>query len=160
IDQAEREGRRIVLLDTAPPAGSAAPQDLSLLRPADARAAGDALTPAPWPADHLAALERVLKLDLGPSPTFVWLSDGIDDGSAANFAKSLAQRGPLSVMADEADALPRLLAPGDPDDKDLTAAVRRADAGAPTEAEVRAVGDDGRLLGRVHVTLAAGRSST
>src|ERR1700733_11339789 len=38
IDQAEREGRRIVLLDTAPPAGSAAPQDLSLLRPADARA--------------------------------------------------------------------------------------------------------------------------
>ncbi len=159
IDQAEREGRRIVLLDTAPPAGSAAPQDLSLLRPADARAAADALTPAPWPADHRAALERLQKLDLGSAPTFVWLSDGIDDGGAADFAKGLAQRGPLTVMADDAAALPRLLAPGDPDDKDLTATVRRADASAPAELEVRAVGDDGRLLGRVHVAIAAGRSS-
>ncbi len=156
IDQAERETRRIVLLDTGPPAGGAAPKDLSLLRPADARAAAEALTPEPWPNDRRGALARLDKFDLGPAPDIVWLSDGIDDGAAADFAAALAQRGPLTVLADEPTALPRLLAPGDPDDKDLTAMVERADQSLPAEADVRAVGEDGRLLGRTHVTIAAG----
>jgi hypothetical protein len=159
IDRAEREGRRIVLLGTAPAAGSAAPPDLSLLRAADARAAVDALTPAPWPVDRPAALDRLQKFDLGPSPGFVWLSDGIDDGAAAAFADGLARRGPLTVMVDSGAALPRLLAPGDPDDKDLTATVRRADPTLPADADVRTIGEDGRLLGRTHVVLAAGKTS-
>ena len=156
IDQAERETRRIVLLETAPPPGSAAPKDLSLLRPPDARAAADALAPEPWPNDRSAALARLQKFDLGPAPDIVWLSDGIDDGAAASFATSLAKLGPLTVMADEPAALPRLLAPGDADDKDLTAQVARADQSLPTEADVRVVGEDGRLLGRTHVTIPAG----
>ena len=62
--QAEREGRHIVLLRTAPPPGDAAPQRSSLLRPADARAAANELAPLPWPADRAAALARLDKLDL------------------------------------------------------------------------------------------------
>ncbi|HXQ53150.1 MAG TPA: DUF4159 domain-containing protein [Stellaceae bacterium] len=159
IDQAEREGRRIVLLDTAPPAGSAAPPELTLLRPADARAAVDALAPQPWPADRRAALARLERFDLGPAPDIVWLSDGIDDGSAADFAAGLARHGPVTVMADDETLLPRLLAPGDPDDKDLTATVKRVASSLPAEADIRAVGDDGRLLGRTHVTFAANATS-
>jgi hypothetical protein len=159
IDQAEREGRRIVLLGTAPAPRNAAPQALSLLRPADARAAADALAPLPWSADRRAALARLDKLDLGTAPGIVWLSDGIDDGAAAAFAAGLARKGHLTVMTDADSALPRLLAPGDPDDKDLTAVVRRADSGLPAELDVRAVGDDGRLLARAHVTLAAGTTT-
>ena len=155
IDQAEREQRRIVLLDTAPPAGSAAPKDLSLLLPNDARAAVDALAPEPWPEDRRAALARLTKFDFHDAPDIIWLSDGIDDGSASDFAASLARLGPLTVFADDAQALPRLLAPGDPDDPDLTAMVERAAPGLPAEADVRAVGDDGRLLARTHVIIAA-----
>src|ERR1700722_1302324 len=138
VDQAEREGRRVVLFGMAPPPGNVAPPALSLLRPADARAAIDAMTPAPWPADRAAALARLDQLDL-TSPTLVWLSDGIDDGAAAAFAAGLARRGPLRVMSDDGAALPRLLVAADLD--------------------VRALGDDGRLLGRTHVVLAAGAGS-
>jgi Domain of unknown function (DUF4159)/Aerotolerance regulator N-terminal len=159
IDQAEREGRRVVLFDTAPPEGNLAAPALSLLRPADARAAADALAPEPWPVDRSAALARLDKLDFGSTPDIVWLSDGIDDGSAAAFAAGLARKGHLTVMTDARSELPRLLAPGDPDDKDLTVTVRRPAAGLPGELYVRAVGDDGRLLGRTRVTFAAGATS-
>jgi hypothetical protein len=153
IDQAEREDRRIVLMATADPAPP------TLLRPSDARAAADAMQPEPWPADRKGALAQLAKFDLGPSPDLVWLSDGIDDGAGADFAAGLASHGTLRVLADPGAALPRLLAPGDPDDKDLTAVVKRAEAGEPADLFVRAVGDDGRLLGRTHVTLAPGAAS-
>ena len=43
IDQAEREGRRVILLGTAPPPGETAAPALSVLRPSDARAEADKL---------------------------------------------------------------------------------------------------------------------
>ncbi|HUB95764.1 MAG TPA: BatA domain-containing protein, partial [Stellaceae bacterium] len=125
IDQAERENRRIILLATADPAPP------SLLRPSDARAAVDAMAPEPWPADRKGALAALTHFDLGSAPDLVWLSDGVDDGAAADFAAGLAKYGPLRVLTDTGAALPRLLAPGDPDDKDLTAVVKRADASEP-----------------------------
>ncbi len=144
IDQAEREGRRVVLLGTAPPPGETAPPPLSVLRPADARGEADKLVPEPWPEDRKSALDRV------------WLSDGIDDGDAANFAQGLLRFGSVRVRSDAAGELPRLLAPADADDKDLTATVRRADASGPERLIVRAVGDDARLLARQEVGLAPG----
>jgi hypothetical protein len=159
IDQAEREGRGIVLLGTAPVPGDVAPPALSLLRPADVRAAVDALAPLPWPDNRRAALARLDKFDLAAGADVIWLSDGIDDGSAADFAAGLMKHGTLRVMTDEGLALPRVLAAGDPDDKDLTAKVRRADASLPLDVDVRAMGDDGRLLARQHVTMAANAST-
>ena len=159
IAQADRESRTVVMLPTAPLPGGAAPQPLSMLRPADAHAAAAELSPMPWPADRKAALDRLAALDLG-SAEFVWLSDGIDDGAATDFAQGLQKRGPVRVMADDADALPRLLATGEIDDKDLTAQVRRADGTLPAELYVRATGDDGRLLARQQITFEAGAVRT
>src|SRR5579862_1854345 len=156
IAEAEREGRNLVLLTTAPAPGGAAPPPLSLLRPADARAAVAELAPLPWPEDRAAALERLTKLDLSGGAELVWLSDGIDDGTAASFATGLAHLGTLRVLADATEELPRLLAAGNTDDKDLTATILRADAALPMELSVRALGDDGRLLARKQVILAAG----
>jgi hypothetical protein len=155
IAQAERESRNLVLAATAPLPGAAAPPPLSLLRPADARAAVSELAPLPWPEDRNAALDRLTKLDLAGAE-IVWLSDGIDDGSALSFATGLAHLGTLRVLADASEELPRLLASGNPDDKDLTASIIRADAELPTELSVRALGDDGRLLVRQQVTVPAG----
>jgi hypothetical protein len=156
IDQAEREGRRVVLFGTARPAGDVAPQPLSVSRAADARAAVDGLAPHPWPVDRPGALERLAKLGLTGAADIVWLSDGIDDGEARRFAEGLLRFGGLRVLADEAGDLPRLLAPADTDEKDLTATIRRADASGPERLFVRAVGDDSRLLARQEVTMAPG----
>src|SRR6185437_1447415 len=87
IAQADREGRNVVLLPTAPLPGNAAPPPppLSLLRPADAHAAVTELAPMPWPEDRQAALARLQKLNLAGGADLVWLSDGIDDGEATPF---------------------------------------------------------------------------
>jgi hypothetical protein len=156
FDQAEREGRRVVLFGTALPPGGGAPPALSVLRPSDARGEAAKLAPQPWPEDRKAALERLAKLDLGGGTSIVWLSDGIDDGAAQDFAAGLGRFGSLRVLADPTTELPRLLAPADTDEADLTATVRRADTAVPERLFVRAVGDDGRLLARREVTLAPG----
>ena len=160
IDQAEREGRRVVLVGTAPPPGEAAPPPLSVLRPTDARGEADKLVPEPWPEDRKAALDRIAKLGISGAADVVWLSDGIDDGGATAFAEGLLRFGSLRVRADAVGDLPRLLAAGDADDKDLTATVRRADASGPERLVVRAVGDDSRLLARQEVSLAPGVDRT
>jgi hypothetical protein len=160
IEQAEREGRRVVLLGTAPPPGESAAPALSVLRASDARAEAEKLAPKPWPEDRKAALARLEKLALGGAAAIVWLSDGIEDGNAQDFARGLLRLGSLRVLADDGAELPRLLAPGDSDDKDLTVAVRRADASAPARLFVRAVGDDARLLARQEVTMAPSVSRT
>jgi hypothetical protein len=160
VDQAEREGRRVVLLGTAPQPGTAAPPPLSVMRAADARAALDQLKPQPWLLDRNAALERLGKLAISGAADIVWLSDGIDDGAAQSFAEGLLRFGSLRVLSDPPTELPRLLAPADTDDKDLTATVRRADAAGPERLVVRAVGDDSRLLARQEVNLAPGVDRT
>ncbi len=160
IEQAEREGRRIVLVDTAPPLGDQAAPPLSILRPSDARAAADKLAPLAWPADRPGALARLKPITADGSAEIVWLSDGIEDGNAAGFAEGLQKLGSLRVLADPAADLPRLLAPADTDDKDLTATIRRAAAAVPERLVVRAIGDDGRLLGRQEVAMAPDATSS
>ena len=158
IDRARREGNDIVLLDTAPPPGSGAPPDLSLLRPEDAHAAAEALHPRPWPDDRLAALARLNRLNPPGVADIIWLSDGIDNGDAADFAAGLRKYGNLRVRSESGNELPRLLAPASPDDKDLTATVSRADPALPETLFVRALGEDGRLLARAEVDIAAGET--
>jgi hypothetical protein len=159
IDQAARENREVVLFGTAPaPGGSAAPA-LSLLRPDAAQGAVAALTPRPWPEDRQAALARLDKLGLAGAAEIVWLSDGLDNGDAAAFAAGLQKLGPLRVMAESGNDLPRLLAASDPDDKDLTAQVSRADPALPETVFLRATADDGRLLARQQVVIPAGETS-
>jgi len=159
IDQAARERREIVLFGTADPPGGRAASDLSLLRPADARAAAANLQPRPWPDDRAHALARLDRLGLSQAAEIVWLSDGVDGGDAAEFATGLTRRGPLTVMAASGNGLPRLLAPADADDKDLTVTVERADPSLPEALTLRALGDDGRLLARRAVTIPAGERS-
>src|SRR5215469_16239335 len=159
IDQAAREGREIVLVDTADPPGGRAASDLSLLRPADARAAAANLQPLPWPDDRTQALARLQRLGLSHAAQIVWLSDGLDSGDAASFAAGLVRLGPLTVMGASGNALPRLLAPADADDQDLTATVERADPSLPETLTLRALGEPGRLLARRTVTVPAGEGS-
>jgi len=158
VAQAERENRRVVLLGTAPQPGDTAPTPLSLLRPEDARAAIAEMAPRPWPVDRKAALARLDGVPLDGAAV-VWLSDGLEDGTAYDFAQGLARYDSLTVLMDDPGALPHLLSPGDSDAKDLTVVVHRAKSPAETHLMVRAVGDDGRLLARDQADMAPGEDS-
>jgi len=154
VAQAEREGRRVVLLGTAPPAGDGAAPPLSVLRPEDARAAAAAMTPHPWPVDRKAALARLRDLHL-ESGVAVWLSDGLEDGTGYDFAEEVQHLGSLKVVMDGTEALPKLLGSGDPAARDLSVTVRRAGS-AEEHLTVRAIGEDGRLLAREEAHLMPG----
>ncbi len=156
LDQADREDRRVVLLSTAGLPGDQPAPVPSVQRPADARAAAETLQPRPWAVDRKAALARLQALTIEGTAQVVWLSDGIDDGSAQAFAAGLDKLGPLRVMTDDGGDLARLAAAGDPDDKDLSVLVKRADRRGEAPVSVRALADDGRLLTRQESKFANG----
>jgi hypothetical protein len=157
VDQAERENRRVLLLDTAPLASGEAPRPLSILRAADARAALDALVPLPWPTDRANALSRLDKVALEGTANVVWLSDGLASDDAYAFAEGLQHFGNLRVMTDPVEALARLIGPSQQDNPDLTVAVHRASSVGPAQYTVRVSGEDGRLLARETAELPAGQ---
>ncbi|HWK47523.1 MAG TPA: DUF4159 domain-containing protein [Stellaceae bacterium] len=163
-DRAEREGRRVLVLPTAPTPAAVAPPDL--LRASDAKAVLQTLQPKPWPVDRAGAAQRLdglkaagMSLD---GAAVLWLADGIDDGAAAAFADRLRAFGSLTYYGDGAngasgEALAHAVLPGPPEAGDLTVTVRRAATGATAPFIVRASGDDGRLIGRETASFAADR---
>src|SRR6266851_8532871 len=157
VDQAEREDRRVLLLDTAPSPGADAPRPLSVLRAADARAALEAFAPQPWPTDRAGALTRLDKLTLDGTANVVWLSDGLASEDAFAFAEGLQRFGNLRVVSDPAETLARLIGPSQQENPELTVAVHRASAAGPAQYTVRISGEDGRLLARDSTQLAAGQ---
>jgi hypothetical protein len=159
IDQAEREDRRVVLLDTAPLPGDEAARPVSLQRAADARAAAQALTPRPWPVERDAALARLDAIGLGGNANVVWLSDGIEAGDTIGFAEKLQRLGNVRVVSDAPAALARLIAPSQQEGVDLSVAVHRAEAAEPAQYTVRVSGEDGRLLAREAAQLAPGQTA-
>ncbi|MBV8888497.1 MAG: DUF4159 domain-containing protein [Alphaproteobacteria bacterium] len=158
LAEAEREDRQMVLVTTAPAASEQPPEPLAPIRAADARAAVQALQPKPWPVDRKAALARLQATPLPNGTTAVWLSDGVaDDGSAA-LAAYLADHGSLRYVAAEPADAPRLVAAGDPASKDMSVVVRSLPAAAPRLLQVRASGEDGRLLAREAATIVPGET--
>jgi hypothetical protein len=162
LAEAEREDRKILLVTTAPlPSGEPMPR-LAPIRPADARAAVQALQPKPWPGDRKAALARLQAMPLPQSATTVWLGDGVDDGSAEALADYVAGRGPVRYLTAKAADAPRLLAAdaaGDLAGKEFGVVVRTLPAPVPRPLMVRASGEEGALLAREPATIAAGENS-
>ena len=156
LAEAEREDRQVVLVATAPTATSEASTPLAPIRAADARAAVQALQPKPWPVDRQAALARLQALSLPDADFAVWLSDGVADGQSEALASYLATRGSLRYLAAEPDQAPLLLAAGDRQANDLGVVLRSLPAPAPRLYQVRASGEDGRLLARQAATIEPG----
>jgi hypothetical protein len=160
LAEAEREDRQVVLLTTAPLASDRLPPPLQPVRAADARAAVQSLAPKPWGTDRKEALSRLNALPEAGGANAVWLSDGVDDGSAAAFAAALADRGSLRYLTAEAGAAPRLLAasgaPGERAGKELSVALKTLPAPLPRVVTVRASDEDGALLDRETATIEPG----
>ena len=163
LAEAEREDRQIVLVTTAPPASDQPLPPLAPVRAADARAAVAALAPKPWPDDRKTALARLKELPLSQGTSTVWISDAVDDGSAAEFAAGLAERGDLRYLAAAPGGAPRLIAssggPAGRAQKDLTVAVNSLSDAAARQVWVRASAEDGALLAREGATIEPGATS-
>ncbi len=155
--RAERAGRSVVLVTTAPrPDGSAAPPP-EPATPAAVRRRLRALAPKPWPVDREAAADRVAKLD-GPAHA-VWVSDGLTHdaaGAARDLAGTLQRLGALTVLTAGRPAPlvrpPRRTADG------FRVSVARA-AGPAAEHTMVARDSEGRVLGRTTVAFDKGAAS-
>ncbi|HEV2300096.1 MAG TPA: DUF4159 domain-containing protein [Stellaceae bacterium] len=167
LAEAEREGRQIVLVTTAPPAGGQPAPPLAPMRAADARAAVHELQPKPWPVDRAAALARLEALSLPAARSAIWVSDGLAEetegkeaGSGAKAAVALAKylksRGSLRYATAPAQSVPLLLGPQSAAGKDLGVVLLSLPAPAPRLLYLRASGADGRLLARREVPMPAG----
>jgi hypothetical protein len=159
LAEAEREGRRVILAAAAPAAGDVASAPLASVRAADAAAAIAALQPEPWPDDRQALLARLDELRLPHQILPVWLSDGIADRGSTRLADWLADSGPLLYLTAGPDETPLLLAADNPAGRELDVVLRTVPAPVPRRYEIRASGEDGRLLTRHVAMLAAGNSA-
>ena len=146
IARAERQGRSMLLLPTAPTATGDPPAVSGLLRPAEARATADALVPLPWMPDRQAALASLEGLSIEGSAYAVWLSDGLDGTATEAFARRLQQFGALEVLEPAAGETAQLLLPPSRHGAALVARIVRAEAGGETPVTVRLLAEDGRLL--------------
>ena len=175
IDQADRQGRAVVLVTTAPAEGRGpARPTVQPMPAAEARIRAETLAPKPWPTDRAAALAPLTapgSNEFRDAPV-VWLSDGLAQppvgGSVTHLAESLGALGPLTVATD-APGRPRGLAPGQAPGRALivlrppvaegtvlrVAAVRASGSGA-AEAWLRALDAGGGLLARQPLSFADG----
>lgn len=157
LSQADREGRQVAILRTAPDADG-----IRLVR----QSARDALeqlpgwTPRPWPVDRAAAADILAASGLSEASVF-WLGDGLADGSAAHadaakLAGVLAKLGPVRDFADAPARHPYLLLPPVSTAEALEMTVLRAESGPALPVDVRALGPGGEVLARTRLGFADG----
>lgn len=156
LDRAERAGRSVVLLETAPLPDGTSPRPSGLMRAAEARGAVDSLAPRPWPTDRAAALAALDGLAIAGSAHAVWVADGLDDAAAEPLARRLQRLGGVEVLVPGADATAHLLRPPESDGGGLVVEAVRADAGPARAATLHAIGADGRLIEALPLPFAAG----
>ena len=170
LDHADRNGRPMVVITTAPvPKGavSALPQMQSA---GEARRMVEGLQPKPWRTDRVRAFETLLSSDAVKNQQagdVIWLSDGLEeDGFAdrpeaatASLAKRLQQLGPVTVFSDPAVRLPIVLTPPQTEGVALMVEVRRVRASVSRGVQVRALSDDGEVLGRLPLVFPPGAAA-
>jgi hypothetical protein len=161
LDGAARDGRRVALLLTAPPALPDAPRITGLMPPEELRGRLAALRPKPWAPDRegaLAALGAWRAQHPGGFAT-LYVADGIEHGADAfpPLAEALAAAGPLTVARAEGRPT-RILPPPRAEADRLMLSIRTTPLPVATEAVVLARTGDGRTLDRAVVPIPAGAS--
>ena len=174
LDQAERSGKNVIVLTTAPEAGEP-PAASALMRPAEARDYLLTIVPKPWPADRKAAAATIDGLNLNGSVNVVWLSDGIRSDPVPDDAQerpqadtvavdnSLVRRlralGGLQIYAPPTEALPTVITGVANEADAMVVRLAQTASNAPRTVGVVALAADGRLLAREAARFAQGSQS-
>jgi len=160
LDRAERAGRDVVLLATAPSETGTAPAATPAMAVSEMRGRVAALRPMPWPTDR-AASTAALHGWAGRGGV-AYVADGLtsdgDGATWAQFSAALSAVGPLVVLRDEIPPA-RLLQPPRSEADRLVARVQQVPRPAAEEVAVLAQSGDGRTLARATATIPAGEAA-
>ncbi|WP_303980283.1 DUF4159 domain-containing protein [Dongia mobilis] len=163
IDQADREGRTVLLIPTAPALGQATLAPPDSLAPAQAKAAIANLAPQPW-TNRRDLVETMLKQmaekgALDQDLNITWLSDGTAGGdSDKSLAAQLGALGALRIVGPR--DLPVILRPAKVDAGGLRLQVERAMVGASQAIDLRVLDAEGRTISLATVRFAANQNAT
>ena len=156
LDRAERERRSIVVLATAPAVSGEAPAPTTLLRAAQARQIVRAIRPAPWKSEPKAAAAAIGTLSLKDA-SVVWLNEGLESADAKALGAALAKVGPVTLVTDQAGALPLVLRPPKPQGGKLVARIERVGSSGARLVRIRALDDKGIVLANVPAQIPDGK---
>jgi hypothetical protein len=150
LRSASQQNRAVAIVPTADV------PDVSLMDAGKAARIAQALTPEPWLPDRSRAAKAIAKAKFTARPEIIWLSDGIEDGTAAATATTLASAGALKIYADGVGKGPLALLPPSSDPKGFDVAVLRANAEGERNGDVAAVGSHDEVLASAHFHFASG----
>ena len=155
IQRAERGGRTVVLMGTAPAPIDQSATRRGALRPDEIRTTLRAFRPKPWPTDRAAAAAELDQMQVDPSAYVVWLSDGLEDEGAARLTERLRRFDGLQVVVPDQASTPLLLLPPVAEGRDLKVRALRPAADGPRKVAVQAADEQGRVVARIDVDFAA-----
>jgi hypothetical protein len=162
IDQADREGRTVLLVPTAPALGQATLAPPDSLAPAQAKAAMANLLPQPW-TNRRDLVETMLRQmaengALARDLNITWLSDGTAGGdSDKTLATQLGTLGALRIVGPR--DLPVILRPAKVDAGGLNLQVERAMVGASQAVGLRVLDAEGRTISLATARFAANQNA-
>jgi hypothetical protein len=157
LERAQRENRAVAVVTTA--AGETRGRAMeSLLTAEAAREMVAALEPKPWPADRHAAAAVIDQIQLKEPGQVVWLSNGLDEGTAQDFAAKLERLGSVTVLAEETGNLPSLVLPPISERSGLTLVAQRPSANAAHELRLLVKDERGGVLTRKTMTFDGGKT--
>ena len=152
LDRAERAGRQVALLGTAPDATGAAPVVSGLMPAAELRARLAALRPKPWPVDRVGAAAALGRA--GSEGAVFYLTDGLAGEDWDGFAAALRGAGGVTVV--RTDAPVRVLQVPTPQADGFLVRLTQIPQPVAVMVGVLAQAGDGRSLARLDVTIPAG----
>lgn len=155
LQQAERSGRRVALLPTAPATPAATQPTINLTTAAEALQRLQELQPRAWPADRAAAAETLRAFSPEGEAEAVWLSDGMASPGDRALLSALRALGSVAVYGEAPTALPHLVLPPQGEGLELETAVRRAASGYEETVTLQALGTDGRVIAQSDITFSA-----
>ena len=120
--------------------------NVSLMDAGKAQRIAQALEPEPWLPDRARAAAAVVKARFAVRPDILWLSDGIEDGTAAATANHLASSGTLRIYADGVGKGPLALLPPASDPRGFDVSILRANADGARNGEIAALGSHDETL--------------
>jgi len=149
---ASKEGRAVAIVPTADV------PDVSLMDAGKAARIAQALTPEPWLPERSRAAAAIAKAKFAARPQIIWLSDGIEDGTARATADALAAAGSLNIYADGAGKGALALLPPQSDARGFNVDILRADAQGERSGEVAALGSHDEVLASARFRFAGGEN--
>lgn len=147
-----KQGRAVAIVPTAD-----AP-DVSLMDAGKAARIAQALAPEPWLPDRARAATAIATAKFASRPDIIWLSDGIEDGTANATAARLAGAGTLKIYADGVGKGPLALLPPTSDPRGFDVAILRANAEGERNGDIAALGSHDEVLASARFRFANGAS--